>query len=203
MFETYQIGQQQLRDMALNAMLLAVDAQSAALKSMDREHSMGIENSFSIDRLRGQVKDLVQSTHLIVNESEKLSQEETRDRIKSLANVARKLKSEADRFREASQPKARHRYDHLLMQTGLEGFSGAGEVGQGKCPAEAPAGQAPTDTQVSHEPKKLTVQAGFACLRAEIDIYEAFAMQLHAICNLALEYALNAAASIAKQNANI
>jgi hypothetical protein len=189
--------------MALNAMLLAVDAQSAALKSMDREHSMGIENSFSIDRLRGQVKDFVQSAHIIVAETEKLSLEQTREKIAALAIVARRLKADADRFRDASQPKAKHRYDHLLMQTGLSGFSGSTEQKPETVPADAPAGQAPTDTSVSHEPQKLTVQAGFACLRAEVDIYEAFTMQLHAVCNLALEYVLNAAAASARQNANI
>lgn len=216
MFETFLMGQQQLREMALNAMLLAVDAQAAALKSMDREHSLGIENSFSVERLRERVKDLVQSAHAIVRSGSAAELAETREKIQSLATVARRVKADADRFKADSAPRAKFRYDHLLMQMGMVepepavelaptlNGSKADEAIAQTPPSEAPAGKAPTSTDVAHDPQKITAQAGFACLRAEIDEYEAFTMQVHATCNLALEYALNFAVETSRSaSANV
>lgn len=198
MSESIPMGQQQLRDMALNAMLVAVDAQAAALKSMDREHSFGIENSFSVEHLRGQVKDLVQSAHMIVSGCRKCEFSETREKIQALASVSRRVKGEADLFKTGGAPKAKQRFDSLLLQVGVDEPKATPVP-----PSEQPAGQAPTNTDIAHDPRKLSAQAGFACLRAEIDAFEAFAMQIHAVCNLALEYALNAAVESSRSNGNI
>ncbi len=207
MFEPFQMSQQQLRDMALNAMLLAVDAQAAALKSMDREHTFGLENSFTVDRLRDHIKDLVQSAHVIVKAGKACSLTETREKIQSLAAAARRMKDDADHFRATSAPLAKTRYDNMLLQMGLDEpklAQDATETAASEVKAsDLPAGEAPTSTEVGHEPRALTAQAGFACLRAEIDEYSAFAMQIHAVCNLALEYALNAAAESSRSNTNI
>lgn len=203
MFEThaYIMSEQQLREMALNAMLLAVDAQAAALKSMDREHSFGVENSFSVERLRDQLKDLVQSTHTIVRGADSSCINETREKIKSLASAVTKLKGDADRFKEAAQPRARARYAQLLMQMGVEGPKATHP--DKTDPADAEAGKALTPGEVATDTRGLSSQAGFACLRAEVDEFLAFVLQIHASCNLALEYALNAAAKCARCNSNI
>lgn len=194
MNETFVMSEQQLRNMALNAMLLAIDAQSAALHSMDREHSLGVENGFSIDRLRSQAKDLLQSTQTIVQTSQSLSLADLRDKIAALASASRRLKGEADRFKDSSQSRARARYEHLLMMLGDD---------QDTSTEQLPAGKAPTDTKVGWDTDQLSAQAGKACLRAEIDEFEAFSLQIHAICNLALEYALNEAVKSARSNSNI
>ena len=196
-FESFTVSDQQLRSIALNAMILAAESQAAALHSMDREHSLGVENSYSIKRLLGRTKDFVQSTQEIVKLSESnCSFTETRDKIRSLAAGARTLKDEADKFKSASEPKAKARYETLLMQLGQLGE-------QTKSQLETPAGKAATPTDVAIDSPKITVQAGFACMRAEIDEFAAFSMQIHAVCNLALEYALNAAAKSARSHSNI
>ena len=184
MIDNFVMSEQQLRQKALNAMLLALEAQAAALHSMDSEHSLGVENAYSIDRLRSQAADLIQSTNAIVQESQTAGILELRDRIRSLATVARRLKAESDAFKSAGQSRAKSRYEHLLMMLGEEGSCSE---------EEAAAGQCPTSTDVPCNGQKLSVQAGKACLRAEIDEFEAYSLQVHAICNLALEYALNAA----------
>jgi len=203
MFETYMMGDQQLREMALNAMLLAVDAQAAALKSMDREHSLGVENSFSIERLRNQTKDLVQSAQTVVKSAESSCIHELREKVKALATSVRNLKDNADRFREAAQPRAKFRYDHLLMQMGMEEPKLAKDGDEAKQQSSAEAGAAPTNTDVAVDSRKLQAQAGFACLRAEVDEYYAYAMQVHATGNLALEYALNAVVKCSRCHSNI
>lgn len=203
MFETYMMGEQQLREMALNAMLLAVDAQAAALKSMDKEHSFGIENSFSVERLRAECKDLVQAAHAIVKNAEANCLNDTRDKITALAVSARKLKDGADRFQASASPRAKSRYDHLLMQMGMEVLQQGCADPEAVKASEAEAGKAPTNTEIAGDVRKLSAQAGFACLRAELDECRAYAMQIHATCNLALEYALKAAAKSARCNSNI
>ncbi|MBX9685050.1 MAG: hypothetical protein K2X27_00035, partial [Candidatus Obscuribacterales bacterium] len=187
MNETFAMSHQQLREMALNAMLLAVDAQSAALKSMDREHSLGLENSYSVDRVREKCRDLVQSAQIIVKGGESLCLNETRDKLRSMSTVVGKIKEEVDRFKEQAQPKARARYAHLETMLGVV-VEPKPESADAPKASDASAGQAPTTSDVAAEPKKLTAQAGYACLRAEVDEFEAFAMQVHAICNLTLEY---------------
>lgn len=193
MLDKFVMSDQQLRAMALNAMLLAADAQAAALQTMDREHTLGVENSYSVKYLIGLAKDFVDSTNEIVKLAESKEFVETRDKIRALATGASKIKDEVDKFRQATEPKAKNRYEQLLMQLGH----------QANCDANCDAGTASTPVDVGHDCKKLTAQAGFACLRAEVDEYAAFAMQLHALCNLGLEYALNAASKQAKAHSNI
>lgn len=191
MLDKIEMTQQQLRSMALNAMLLALDAQAAALQSMDREHSLGIESSYSVKSLLGKTKDFVQSAAELVKLSDKVTFIETRQKVRSLAAGARRIKEDADEFTASTNPKAATRYEQLLM-----------ELGEGKSPdADAAAGDAETPNEVAAQGRKITAQAGFACLRAEIDEYAAFSLQIHATCNLALEYALNAAAKSAQKNA--
>lgn len=191
MLDKIEVSQQQLRSMALNAMVLALDAQAAALQSMDREHSLGIESSYSVKSLLGKAKDFVQSAAELVKLSESVSFIETRQKVRSLAAGAQRLKEEAAEFITNTNPKANSRYEQLLM-----------ELGEAKSPeATAPAGNAETPNEVGAQGRKITAQAGFACLRAEIDEFAAFSLQIHATCNLALEYALNAAAKSAQKNA--
>lgn len=191
MLDKIEISQQQLRSIALNAMVLALDAQAAALQSMDREHSLGIESSYSVKNLLGRTKDFVQSALELVKLSESVGFIETRQKIRSLAVGAGRLKEEADKFFSNTEPKASMRYEQLLM-----------ELGENKLPESSlPAGEAPTPQDVATNGRRITAQAGFACLRAEIDEFAAFTLQIHATCNLALEYALNAAAKSAQTNA--
>lgn len=194
MSKTFVISEQQLRDKALNAMLLALEAQSEALRSMDCEHSFGVENSFTINRLCSISKDFLQSTRAIVHASESDSLLEIRAGVRSLAAAAGRLKQEADTFRSSGQAHAKQRYEHLLM---LLGDQAADTFDY------APATESPTPTDVGANPNVLSSQAGRACLRAEIDVFAAFSLQIHAICNLALEYALNAAVKNSHSKSNI
>jgi len=186
MTTNFVMSEQQLRDTALNAMLLALDAQSAALHSMDREHSLGVENGYSIDNLRQRSKDLIQAAQTIVKTSDSMTLDELREKIMSLAVASTRLKTSADAFKVSCQGRAKNRYEHLELLLG-DNKNKDGVVGS------APA----------RDPRQLTVEAGRACLRAEVDEYDAFALQIHAVCNLALEYALNAAAKAARSFSNI
>lgn len=180
------MSEQQLRDMALNAMLLALDAQSAALHSMDREHSLGVENGYSIDHLRQKSKDLIQSAQVIVKNADTMQLDELREKIVALSMGSVRLKHEADQFKASCQGRAKNRYEHLELVLGDNPNK------------DTAVGSAP-----GRDPRQLTVEAGRACLRAEVDEYDAFALQIHAMCNLALEYALNAAAKAARSFSNI
>jgi len=200
MSEKSNLNQQQLRHAALDAMLLAVESQTAAVKSMDSEHSLGIENTFAAEHLRLKVRELVQAAESIVKDTRTDSFNDTRERIQTLATTAHRLKDEADHFHREATPRARNRYEQLLILLGLAESRLPSNTNKPASendppPLDAPAGEAPTDTRVSTGSKNLNAQAGYACLRAEVDEHMAFALQIHAICNLALEYALNAAAA--------
>ncbi|MBX9571862.1 MAG: hypothetical protein K2X77_23415 [Candidatus Obscuribacterales bacterium] len=184
-------NEQQLRLQALNAMLSALTAQAAAIQSMDREHSLGIENSYSVKSLLDQANTFAQAAFDAVTRSESASFIDTRNNVRLLAVAARRLKEEADKFTSRTQPKAATRYQELLLQLGEKENSDS----------QAAAGEASTPIEVAASGRKISAQAGYACLRAEIDEFTAFSMQIHAMCNLALEYALNAAAKSAKTSA--
>lgn len=192
----YPLSQQQLRAMALKAQLLAVDAQAAALRSMDREHTFGIESTYTVDRIHATMHDFMSDIFTLVGKADKVEIAETRSAISVMVARAKELKREADELKERGARNAQFRYN--LTHGAAETLKVSAETPKtDNSTAVEPLPAAPV------EPLKLQDKADFACLRAEVDEYMAFAMQVHALCNLALEYSFSAAVTCSRCQSNI
>lgn len=177
--DTYPKSQQQLRSMALHAQLLAVDAQAAALRDMDHEHTFGMESTFDIDRLRERVHTFVKHISSFVADCEELSKEDARARLAALADKAAVIKSDADQVNKNGALHAKFRYSPTAKAAvSPEAFAEPGKS----------TGDDNKSTSIPTEVNQLQARADFACVRAELDEYFAFTLQVHALCNMALEF---------------
>lgn len=192
-------SQQQLRTMALRAQLLAVDAQAEALRCMDREHTLGVESSLQVNFVRTDVHDFMNDVFALVKKSAEVPLEETRGGIAVMLERAKNLKAEADKLRDCGKRGAQFRYSTHAPDAAF-----APVADPGCSPPDAGVGAVPPTPQpVPVTTEKLQAKADFACLRAEVDEYAAFAMQVHALCNLALEYCYTAGADSSRSEGNI
>lgn len=197
--QKYNMGQQQLRTMALRAQLLALDAQAEALRCMDREHSLGVESSTQVNFVRTDVHDFMDDVFALVKKSADVPSDETRGGIAVMVDRAKNLKAEADKLRDCGKRGAQFRYSTTSPEA-----ASTPVAAPGCSPAEASVGAVPpTPSPVPVTTEKLQAKADFACLRAEVDEYAAFAMQVHALCNLALEYCYTAGADSSRSEGNI
>lgn len=187
------MSQQQLRAMALRAQLLAVDAQAEALRCMDREHTLGVEFSLAINSVRTDIHDFMTDVFAMVKKSADVSCDEVRANVAVIAGRAKQLKLEADNLRDCGKRGAQFRFSTVSPDAASTPVAAPG------CTAENPA----TPEPVPATEDKLQAKADFACLRAEIDEYAAFAMQVHALVNLASEYCYSAAAEASHCKSNI
>lgn len=191
--------EQHLRAMALRAQLLALDAQAEALRSMDREHSLGVESSFSIECVRTDVHDFMNDVFNVVRKSSEVAIDQLRGSIGVLAERAKQLKQEGDKLKDRGLNAAKFRY-----ATSCPDACGTVVAAPGASPVDGAAGPVPqAGVTVPASTEKLQAKADFACLRAEVDEYAAYAMQVHALCNLALEYCFTAAADAARCQSNV
>ena len=168
---------QQLRKSALQWQLAALDEQLGVLNTLDREHAFGLETTAEVTHLVGELRDLLKSAEALARDTKTLPQEETLERIKTFHKNVKRIKDEADRFSGGAVLRAR-----IRLQTALEEHM-ATAPDNGETSAKPPA-----------DPEKLLVRASSCCFNAEASQYTAFAMQINAMCDLALEMIYNAAA---------
>lgn len=167
---------QNLRAIALRAQLLALDAQAEALRAMDREHSLGVESSFYINSICQKIHDFMNDVFAQVRKSDETDILAFRASLTVLLERSKSLKAESDDLKVRGGNAAQFRF---ALTGGAATSPAATEPQQ--------AGAVPVD------PEKLQNRADFACLRAEVDEFAAFALQIHALANLAMEYCFTAA----------
>lgn len=184
--------EQQLRAMALRAQLLAVDAQASALSTMDREHTLGIEAGERLNGTRRSIHDFVDDVFKFVEGTH--PPEVLRGTLTALGLRAKDLKAECDKLKETGKQLAQLRFSRTSASTTVPyEVATAAPAEAEKVARDQGAGQNVTEPVVPADPGKLQVKADYACLRAEIDEYAAFGLQVHALCNLAMEFCYNTA----------
>jgi hypothetical protein len=174
---------QQLRRSALQWQMAALDEQLGVLRTLDAEHSFGIENTAEVSHIVHELHDLLKSAEAISRDAKTLPQAQTLDRIKVFHLTVQRIKGEADRFNGAAVLRAKMRLKGALE----DHKASAPDAGDGSA-------KPPADTD------KLYTRASSCCFNAEASQYSAFAMQVNAICDLALELIYNAAADSGTQN---
>jgi hypothetical protein len=181
-FGNHQPTSQQLRKSALQWQLAALDEQLGALKMLDREHSFGVENTAEVTYIVAELHDLLKSAELLSTEAKKLPPDQVMDRIKTFQKNVKHIKEEAARFNGSAVLRAK-----LRLRNALE-----------DCHAK------PEETSIADkpaaEPDKLFARANTCCYSAETSQFTAFAMQINAICDLALEWIYNAAGEACEKN---
>ncbi len=196
-------SQQQLRAMALRAQLLAIDAQVSALTSMDREHSLGIEAGNQLDRTRKSVHDFLRDVLSFAEGCDDISLEQTRSTISVLAMRSGDLKKESENLKETGVQLARFRFNLTNAAASVPteiATAAPADAEKIASTAGTPAAAEVLNTAVPAEVTRLQIKADYACLRAEVDEYAALALQIHALCNLSLEFCFNAAVKCTKCN---
>lgn len=181
--------QQQLRAMALRAQLLAIDAQASALTTMDREHSFGVEASYQLERNRRDVHDFVRDVLAFAEHSQDKELPEANSCLCVLVRRASDLKTEFKALQKSGTQHAqwRFRFTAAASQVPSEVVEAAPTTTE-TVVNQAPEAKPITDQSVPVDVSRLQMKADFACLRAEVDEFAALELQVHALCNLALEY---------------
>ena len=172
--------QQELRKSALHWQLAALDEQLGVLRELDKEHSFGIENTAEVTHLVDELRGLVKSAELIAEEAKTLQQEELASRISAFHQLVKQIKEEVDGFNGGAVQRAK-----LRLHNFLEG--------------DAPAPASTVETSTPADPDRLFARAISWCYKAESSQYNAFALQINALCDLALEIIYNAAGEALSQ----
>lgn len=168
------IKPQSVRKSALQSQLSALDCQLRVIKALSLEHSLGVEDSGDAEFLLGQARDLVASSQAVAERAGKVSKDTTLKSLRALRDMAIEIQNRANVLDKDALSRARMRLDHCLSEH-------AGIT------TESVAGHVPADCD------SLAVKAGVTCCNAESEQFKTFAMQIAAVCDLALEFAYNSA----------
>lgn len=174
-------SQQQMRHLALTSQLIAIDAQATVLKTMDTEHSFGLESTFEVEVLIAAVHDFALSAEHLVLKAKSACIEEIRHSLQAVCNLSADLKTKADSLSKRGQMRAKYRLQNTVLEPNSQAENSEG----------------------TSDPGKLLAAAQHSCLQAELNQFATFSLQIHAICDLALEYCFNAASACARCNRNI
>jgi hypothetical protein len=174
---------QQIRKRVLHSQVLAIDMQAQALNSMASETEGGLNLGANpeIAVIVGQVKDISEVARKFVHEVAVLNQEEIVARLEALQATAISATNLSQVAYDHAQIVADRRLDFTLS----DNLTAEEE------PTELPV--APTQT------RHLLARAGMCCHMAEMDLNQAFKIQVRAICDLALELAFAAAAQVGSE----
>jgi hypothetical protein len=169
---------QALRQSALGWQLMALKAQCKAIAEIAREHHIDLSD-INPDALSQRVEDLVQSARQIEANAASLPAEDTLAAISQLRSFTEEIKKESAVFVKRANFRSQMR-----MSADLDMMC------EGTC--ETLDATEPEALEVDRH--QLKVGADRRCLKAEGEQDETFAMQINAICDLALEMVLVAAA---------
>jgi hypothetical protein len=173
-FEDYFPNGQSLRSSALHYQLLALDGQLQVLQALDLEHSLGVQSSTEAALLLQHARDLVKSVETIAHRAKSASKESTMQSLLALRDATKRLGDRAQALDRNGLDRAKLRLDQCLSE-------------HPQVPGPSVEGIVPADAE------KLTVKAGISCYRAEVNQFDTFALQIKALCDLALEFAYNSA----------
>jgi len=165
---------QDVRKSVLHSQLLALECQVRVIKALDVEHSFGVEGSVNAEFLLGHARDLVSSAETIAQRAKHASKDSTLNSLRALRETAAELTNRARTLDKDALSRAKMRLDQCLAEHA------------GVTP-ESVAGHVPAD------PQRLAVKAGVSCFRAEGEQFKTFAVQVEALCDLALEFVYKSA----------
>lgn len=166
---------QALRQSTLHSQLSALASQAAALRTLDSEHSLGIQHSREVTQLDNQTGELVARALSIVEEATPQSHAQTIEKVAAFRQEALVHKASAKLFLDRASANAQARLSHALENAGLEDF----ELG------------------VPHDARRLTQRAETRCCMAETEQFQTFILQIESICDLCCEMLFFAAAETA------
>lgn len=177
---------QDLRRAAMKWQLLALVAQAQAVETIAKEHNIVFDHC-SPQMLAQRADDLVKTANDIAVAAKSNDVQVTLASIKALRANSDHLKRDTDAFVKTADLQATFRLSStlaLLFDAGERPTSG------GTDPEE----------RLIQDPQKLLCHAGKRCLSAETEQHGTFALQIKAICDLAMETVLVAAAESAPKN---
>jgi hypothetical protein len=172
-FEEF-VNPQSVRRSALHFQLLALEGQTRVIKALDIEHAFGIESTSGAELVLGHARDFVKSAEIVAERAGSAPRETTVASLKALRETARRISERASALDKSGLERAKMRLDQCLCE-------------------HAQIDPSSLDGVVPGTAAQMAVKAGVSCYRAEAEQLDTFALQVRALCDLALEYAYNAA----------
>ena len=166
---------QELRQSALKWQLLALQAQLKAIQAIATEHHINLQD-LNPDGLVSRVESMIKSARDFEQCSEPSAN--MLEQVRTLRIICDQLKEDAEKFASSAGWRADFRMSsNLLIMAEPEQEKAAG------------------DDPIVEDKKTLSLGANHRCLAAGHEQDSTFALQIKAICDLALEMVLVAAAS--------